>query len=143
MNAEERIALARRGFAAYEAGDVDTVLELFDPEIEVFVADQYLLAGTHRGIDGFLKWVVEWNDAWESFDSDIEEVVAMGDRHAVVRVHQVGLERGSGIEVDQTVGFVFEVRDGRCVHLALYPSFEEGVRVAEEREKPAVSANGD
>ncbi len=143
LSADERVELARRGFAAYEAGDMKTVVELFDPEIEVFVADQFLLTGTHRGIDGFVKWIGEWNDAWKRFESEIEEVVAVGDRHAVARVRQVGLGRGSGIEVDQTVGFVFEVRDGRCVHLALHPSFEEAVGVAEDREKLAAPADGD
>jgi len=127
ISAEERIELVRRGFEAWEAGDVQTVLDFFDPEVEVFTAEELINAGTYRGHDGFLRWAQQWFEAWEDFRNTPQEIVAAGDSHAVARVRQTGRGRGSGVEVEMTVGWTFDVRDGRAIYLALHPSFDEAM----------------
>ena len=52
----------------------------------------------------------------------------------VTSVHQEGRGRG-GIEVSMQLAFLFDVNEqGLCTYLAMLPTPEEGVRMAEARE---------
>ena len=133
-SAEERIELVRRGFAAYNAGDTEAVFQLLHPEVEIYSSDELMNAGTFRGHEGYLTWVSRWNEAWEDFTNEPEEIEAVGDRHVVARVRATGLGRGSGIEVGQELAYIYDVRDGVCVYLGLHPSFDEALAAARERE---------
>jgi hypothetical protein len=57
-------------------------------------------------------------------------------------MQQTGIGRGSGVEVTMETGWVYEVRDGRCVHMGVHPSFESALVVAREREgmEPGVAS---
>jgi hypothetical protein len=134
LSPDERIALARRGIEMYDAGDVESAISSFHPEIEGY-SEGGLNDGHFRGIEGFLSWTAQWNEAWESFDYEVEGVEAIGERHVVTIVHQTGRGRDSGIEVDQTAGYVFELDDdGRTTYFALYLSPDKALEVARERE---------
>lgn len=133
MSAGDRVALVSRTWDAYNAGEVDSALELFHPEVEVYGSPELANPGTFRGVEKLLGWIATWNEAWESFHFGELETVAVGEHHAVTRMHQTGIGRGSGVEVSMEVGWLYEIRDGRCVHLGLYPSFESALAVARER----------
>jgi hypothetical protein len=135
LSAERRIALARRGIEMYDSGDVESAIAAFHPEIEGYSETGGLNDGPFHGIEGFLRWTAQWNEAWESFDYEVEAVEAIGERHVVTVVHQTGRGRDSGIEVDQMAGYVFDVGDdGRTTYFALYLSPDRAREVARERE---------
>jgi uncharacterized protein len=121
VSAAENVRLAREGFDAFNRGDVDAVLAMLDPEVEVFAAPEFPNSGTFHGHDGYLRWVGEWLEAWDRFVIEVLEIEPVGDDHVVSLVHQRGRGRGSGIEVTQDVAFMWEVRDGRAVRFHLYP----------------------
>ncbi len=131
---EERVELVRRGFQAYNARDAGAVLRLLDPEVEVYNTVALMNAGTFHGHEGYLRWVRQWEEAWEDFQNTPEEIVPVGERHVVARVRASGRGRGSGVEIGQVLAYVWELRDGRCVRLELHPSFELAVQAARERE---------
>jgi ketosteroid isomerase-like protein len=134
-SAEERIDLVRRGYEAYNAGDLEAVLDLFDPEIEVWASPDMLNSGTYRGHEGWLRWISQWNDAWESFHMEVDEIVPVGEHHVVARIHASGRGRGSGVEVVlRDTGYVYDVREGRSVYLGSHSSFEEAIADARDRE---------
>jgi ketosteroid isomerase-like protein len=136
-DADSRVALARRGIEAYAAGDLETALSMFAPEVVIFAPPgEQITTGTYHGIDGFLRWSGEWNDAWESFELELIDVEAVGDRHAVAEVRQRGTGKGSGLEVEGTSGYVFENReDGLCVWFALYNDVDRAREAAAARER--------
>jgi ketosteroid isomerase-like protein len=135
---EARIALVRSGMEAYNAGDVEAVLELFADDIEIYSPHEFLNAGTFHGHQGFLRWISAWNDAWESFEIDIEAIEPVGERQVVAEVHQKARGRGSGIEIDQRVAYAYTVRDdGKCSFQGIYPEAEQAYSVAREREAAA------
>lgn len=127
--------VVRRGWEAYARGDVDGTLEIFDPEITVVSPVNMANAGTYHGHDGFLAWISQWNEAWESFATELLGVQRIGERHVVTHVRQSGVGRGSGAEVAMETGWVFEIRDGLCVYLAIFPTVEEARALAAERER--------
>jgi ketosteroid isomerase-like protein len=131
---QERIELTRAAWEAYNAGDLDAVLDYFDRDIVVHVPIELGNAGTYRGHQAFLRWLGAWNEAWESFDIRVVETIAVGDRHAVSNVSQTGIGTGSGVQVTRDMGWVFEVRDRRCVYIGLQTNFDAAVAAARERE---------
>ena len=134
-SAEERIALARRGIELYDAGDLEGALELLSPDVETYAPPELMNRGTFHGIDGFLRWAGEWNEAWEWFELEVLRVEAIGERHVVAVVHQHGRGRGSGLEAETDSAFVFELgEDGLCIYQALYNDIEAAFASARERE---------
>jgi ketosteroid isomerase-like protein len=133
--AEERIALARRGIELYDAGDLEGALEMLSPEVETYAPPELMNRGTFHGVDAFLRWAAEWNEAWEWFELEVLRVEAIGERHAVAVVHQRGRGRGSGLEAEMDSAFVFELgEDGLCVYFALYNDIESAFAAAHQRE---------
>jgi hypothetical protein len=49
-------------------------------------------------------------------------------------VSQTGIGTGSGVQVTRDMGWVFEVRDRRCVSIGLQTNFDAAVAAARERE---------
>jgi ketosteroid isomerase-like protein len=139
-SSEERVELTRLAWEAYDAGDLERVLEIFDPDVVIHVPAELGNAGTYRGHEEFLRWLAAWNEAWESFGIRVVETVAVGDRHAVSNVSETGIGRGSGVEVTRETGWLFEVRDLRCVYIGLHTDFDTGLAAAREREGIEVSS---
>jgi ketosteroid isomerase-like protein len=124
------VELARRGFEAYTAGDIDTVLALLDPEVEIHSAMGN--AGTFHGPDGFLEWSGGWEETWEEFTSVAEEIVPVGASHVVVQADQHAKGR-DGIEVTQRPAFAYELgEDGLCTRMGLYFDFDQALAKVRE-----------
>jgi ketosteroid isomerase-like protein len=140
---EERIELVRRAFQAFDAEDIEALLGLLHPDIEIVSSGELMNAGTFYGRGGYRRWMEEWREAWEDLQSHPEEIVPVGERHVVARVRSRGRGRGSGVEVSMEVGWAFEARDDSCVFMSLQPSFDAALRLARDREGIPVGANGD
>jgi hypothetical protein len=109
---EEDLALIRAGIEAANRGDIDGLVALFDPEVEFHIAPGLGNAGTYHGHEGFRNGLGGWLEAWESFTIDVVELEPIGERHVVGDVRQLGRGRGSGIEVEMRLGYLWEVRGG-------------------------------
>jgi ketosteroid isomerase-like protein len=134
---EERIALAEGGMDAFNDGDVPRMLAALAEDVEVYAAPELVNSGRYTGHAGFVAWITRWTDAWEEISAQVTDNFAVGERHVVTGIHQEGRGRG-GIEVSMDLAFLFDVNDdGRCSYLAMLPTTEEGVRMAEEREAGA------
>jgi hypothetical protein len=91
-------------------------------------------AGHFSGHEGFASWIRAWTEAWEEVTAEVTANEPVGERHVVTSVHQQGRGRG-GIEVSMDLAFVFDVDDrGRCTYLAMVPTAEQALRIAQERE---------
>ncbi len=55
----ENVELVRRGYEAFNRGDVDAVLELFDPAVELGVLEDSPISGEFRGHEGFRRLLAE------------------------------------------------------------------------------------
>jgi ketosteroid isomerase-like protein len=137
MSDERRAAdvdLIRRGLDAFNRGDTDAVLEFLDEDVEVYMPSELPNSGTYRGHDGYLQWVDQWLDAWEGFTIESAELEPVGERHVVGAVHQSARGKGSGIPVEMSIAYLWEVRDGKAAIQHLYATPEEAVAVAKRRE---------
>ena len=113
----------RRGYAALNRGDVSVVVELLDPELEWHEPGPSPEAGTHRGRDGFERFLRSWLESFDGFRVEPERVVERGDDLVVV-VRQTGTGRSSGVEVETRLAHVWTVANGRAVRWEAVPDVE-------------------
>lgn len=128
---EQSVELIRKGFEHFtRTGEPDW--ETLDPEIEVYDHD-IPDAGVYRGHSGFLKWLEDWGDPWESFSMEPERFVGAGDQ-VVVIFQMTAKGRGSGVEIKRRDGMVWTIREGRTVRLDYYNSDSQALEAAGVRE---------
>jgi len=110
--------LVRRGYDAFTRGDMQTLRELFDPDIVWHAPGRSQLAGDHQGVDtvlGYFGKTMELTGG--NFQVEVHDVVA-NDEHAV-DLNTVHAERNSKTLQDNN-SLVFHVRDGRVTEVWQY-----------------------
>ena len=110
--------LVRRGYDAFSRGDMQTLRELFDPDIVWHAPGRSQLAGDHQGVDtvlGYFGKTMELTGG--NFQVEVHDVVA-NDEHAV-DLNTVHAER-NGRTLQDNNSLVFHVRDGRVTEVWQY-----------------------
>jgi ketosteroid isomerase-like protein len=131
----QRVELVAGGMANWITGDREETIGTFAEDIEVFVPPELGNAGRYRGIDEFRAWFAAWDEVWTDYKMQVNAMEAAGERHVVAEVTNTGVGVGSGVEVGNTLGWVFSVdEDDRLDYLALMPDLEAARRHALERE---------
>jgi ketosteroid isomerase-like protein len=113
---QENVDRIHAGFRAFAEGDIDTLMDLFDEDVEWSPAIAPLLGvETLRGKEALRKFFVQ--DLFDGFDEFRGEPLAVEDYGdwALVTSRYVGRGETSGLEMDQTYSSVYEIRDGRTV----------------------------
>jgi ketosteroid isomerase-like protein len=116
--------IVRMAFEAFNRGDIDSVLELCDPEI--VVRDPQRTGRTFRGPDGVRQFFEEWLENWEEYRSEPVELTEAGGE-ILVHARQSGKGKLSGIEIDQDLFVVSRMREGRFVEYRLYTEREDAL----------------
>jgi ketosteroid isomerase-like protein len=117
---QENVDIVRRGYEAMNSGDVEGTLAMFDPEIEVHLAqDAGTVMGldferTYRGVDGFLEFLGQLSEAWEEFRWEPEGFADAGD-DVVVFIRMTAKGKASGLEVVQPMAHLCTIRQGKLV----------------------------
>jgi ketosteroid isomerase-like protein len=81
--------------------------------------------GAYRGHEGLVEGFGRFMRAWERIEVDLEDVVERDDGRVVVQTHWRGRSKGTGIEVDQRVAQVYELRDGKVTRVRQFRTLEE------------------
>jgi ketosteroid isomerase-like protein len=131
--AEQNVAMVREALDAYAEQGVEVVIPMLDPDVEVYSPAPVANAGVFHGVDGYRKWTDAWFDAWDEFEIDPQQVEAVGDSCVIAVCRQRGVGRGSGIEVEQTMTYMWDFRDGRITRFHLYLTRDEAVAGALDR----------
>jgi ketosteroid isomerase-like protein len=121
------VQLIRTAFERWNAGDRKPPLELFDPDVEIRTAIGDAFRGEpFRGHEGAREWLAGLDENFETWDLVPEEFLERGETIVVLgRIRARG--RGSGIELDQDVGWVFHIRDGKMLRLHTFLDREEAL----------------
>ena len=129
---EGNLAVVRKLFAAWERGDFDTAYA-FDPHVEFarIGGEQPVGAGEGewRGIDEMWAACVEWLSSWENVRVEAERLVDLGDS-VLVLSRQIGHGKHSGLPLNNEMGDLFTVRDGKIVRWELYIDRAEALQAA-------------
>jgi ketosteroid isomerase-like protein len=121
--------LARRALESFNTGGVESALEAFAPDAEWRAIPEWPEDEVYRGHDGLRRLGALWTDNFDDYRIEIERLVDAGDR-VVALVHHAGTAKGSGMEISQPLGFVFDVREGRFTRVATYSKWDEALAAA-------------
>ncbi|HZD01977.1 MAG TPA: nuclear transport factor 2 family protein [Actinomycetes bacterium] len=126
----QNVELIRRAYDAYAHGDLATMLEVVDPDLEWTYLDPSLedpqpqvCHGRHE-LESALR-----RQAERGLRAQLEEVVGHGDRVMVV-VRTPGVDAYRARPADDRNYDVFTVRDGRIVALRACRDRQEALRLS-------------
>ena len=87
-------------------------------------------AGTYHGPDGVMEFFRQWVGAFNDWGYQTEEIFGRGDS-VIVRLHQWGTGKASGIRVEQRWWQVWVILDGKAVRGTNHSTREEALAAAE------------
>lgn len=114
MGSEENAALVRRGYDAFNSGDMETLMGLFDENASWHTPGESSIAGDFMGRDAAFEQFGRYGgDTGGTFQAELKYVLTDDDDHAV-GVHRNTAER-DGKQLDVDCCLFFEIKDGRVV----------------------------
>ena len=124
---QENVEIVRRGYEAFNRGDIDGVVGFLAPDFE-YVASGLVpgVGGVYRGAEGLRRFVETF---WREFDDpriEVHELVDAGDR-VLASTTLRGHGKQSGADTNWGVCQVWTVRDGSAVRGQGFPSRAEAL----------------
>ncbi len=124
---EQNVDLARHGYEALAAGEIERVLELLDPDVLVEVhTGRPDLPETLHGHAGFLENLMGLTEVFEDIEIEPEEFIDLED-NLVVPISTIGRGRASGIKVENRVVHIWTIRDGKAIRFRVYGTRREAL----------------
>jgi uncharacterized protein len=116
---QENIELMRQGYEAMARDDLEAILALFDPEVELHDRPEAPDPRTYRGYEGVADALDVSIDAFNDFSLVPERFYEADDKVVVVLI-MGGTGRASGAPVEERIAHLWTIRDGRAISLQVY-----------------------
>jgi ketosteroid isomerase-like protein len=130
---QENVEIVRAFIDAFNRGDMDAMFKDAPPDVEYdgsrAVGPWH---GVYRGLDEVRRVVDEFVEGWDSVRLEPDEFIEVGE-HVVVPWTMQGTGR-DGIEVQARTTWVWTIRDGTTVRIAMYQGRAEALEAAGLRE---------
>jgi ketosteroid isomerase-like protein len=128
--AESNEELVRQGFEALRDGDPDALIPFIHPDFEVTTPPQLAAEpDTYRGEEGVRRYFESFYEAMDRVSFEAEEFIPVGDL-VVVRSVLRTRGRATGIETEQRVALVYELKDEKAYRLSVYGTVDEALAAA-------------
>jgi ketosteroid isomerase-like protein len=115
---QENVEIVRAFFEAWNAGDMDALREMYDPDIIVRMPEDWPEPGPFVGPDAVMR---QWQQQRETWDADtLEWISAFSDTGDRVVVRFIWHGVGQGPELNLKVTGVYTVRKGRIFGLVFF-----------------------
>ncbi len=125
---QENVEILRAGFDAWNAGDMNSLRERFDPDIIWRPPVGWPEPGPFVGREEVMRWFEQLREAYDSYRTDlIGDLTETGDR---VVVSQVWRGAGSGPEADIESTGVFTMHKGRVIGVEQFWERSEALKAA-------------
>jgi ketosteroid isomerase-like protein len=123
------IETLRVAYEAFNRGDWDAATRLAHPGFELQTADRVVNPGTYRGADAARRFFEDMFEPFEAVVAEPEEFHERGDQivaFALVRLRPTG----SSAFVENRIGHLWTMREGKIARLAVFPRREEALEAA-------------
>jgi ketosteroid isomerase-like protein len=124
---QENVEIVRRGFEAFNSGDMERILAFTHPAFETEVSPELSAEpDVYRGHDGIRRYFESFQDAMDEIRFEPERIWDVADSVvAIVRLTAKG--RLSEIAVEQRIAQVWTIRDGKALGVRTYPSLSQAL----------------
>jgi ketosteroid isomerase-like protein len=127
------VAATQNLFRIWNTRDFEALLPFVADDIEWRPATMSAVeGGSFHGTEGMREFFDEWDKTWRLWEVEPCEVRDLGEQ-VLVLGHVHAAARGSGLELDQPVAYLFEFRDGLLQRGATFFDHDEAVAAAEAR----------
>jgi ketosteroid isomerase-like protein len=136
---DEDVQHVRRAFESFnatsderqdEAGIRAHHARWYDPDVVIVNADDWPIAATYEGTEGYVRWYQENYGAYEDVRYDVNFLDAVGER-VVALVTISGRPRGEETKLELQIGLVYTMRAGRIARVELYLGHDRPMRAAQ------------
>jgi ketosteroid isomerase-like protein len=113
MGAQENGELVRSGYEAFSKGDMETIANIFAPDIRWNISGRNLISGTYNGQEetfAFFGKLMEQTDG--TFTVGVHDVLASDD-HVVVLAKESASRNGKSLDSDDV--HVWHLANGKAV----------------------------
>jgi uncharacterized protein len=111
MTADQNLAIMQRGYAAFNSGDMDTLIEVFDEGIVWHLPGRSRFAGDYQSRDATLAYFGQLaQETGGTFRAELQHLLADEDRVIGIQ-RSTGQRDGKRLDVSDCI--VFELKDGR------------------------------
>jgi ketosteroid isomerase-like protein len=133
---QENAEAFKRGLEAGNRGDIETLLEVLDPEVAWHSALHSLLGGeatVYRGHDGVREMLRDLDEAFDEIHFEISEIRDLGDRLVAIGRSRAR-RKASGADVKSPIGFVTKFKNGKATSIRNYLDPKEALEAVGLRE---------
>jgi ketosteroid isomerase-like protein len=114
------VELITRMYRAWNSGDMEALIDVFDAKVEVHPAlSAFLASPVYRGHEGVAAWYEETYEPWAELHAEPQRFIDAGDRTVVVAALRARVP-GGRVDVEGEIAQVVTVRDGKIVRLDGY-----------------------
>ena len=118
--------LVRRGFEGLERGDWETLISLVHPEFEMTTpASLASEPDTYRGPDGVRRYFASFYEAMDEVTFHAGDFEDLGGGRVLTPSILRARGRTTGLEFEQSLVLIWEVRDGQARRIRVFASEEE------------------
>jgi ketosteroid isomerase-like protein len=126
---EEHVQLVRRFVDGFNRLDVESLLENFDPDVELHEWPTVVGARSYHGVDGVRSALDNWFDVWEWMQVEIVDLIEHEDK-VLFTLDQRAKGRGSAAEVEIRSFNVYTFREGKVTRMQLFTEREPALEAA-------------
>jgi ketosteroid isomerase-like protein len=124
---EENVEVARQAIAAWNAGDMERLRELYAPDAIARPLAGAPERGPFVGRDEIMGYFGRLRDAFDRDSIHVSDYRSIGDRVVVLLAWKAA---GHGPAIDTEVAFLYTIRGGRVLELETFRGHDEALKAA-------------
>ena len=129
---QENVEVVRAAFAAWNAGDMDALRELHDPDVIARPVEGWPEPGPYMGREAVMRWFEQLRETWDADALElISDFIDVGDR---VAVRWIWHGAGHGPEANVEATSVLTVRKGKVIGVEQFWERADALEAAGLRE---------
>jgi ketosteroid isomerase-like protein len=129
MNEEENVEFVKQGFAAFEKGDIKTLLEGFTENVEIRQPGPKEIipfSGIYRGPEQAAQYFKTMVETQEFKQFEVRDFVAQANKVVVIGFEQIKIRStGRSVNVDWVI--VFTLRGDKIASMHIYEDTSEKI----------------
>ena len=113
MRSDENVAIMQRGYEAFNKGDMDTLVELFDESMVWHLPGRSSFASDYQGRDATLAYFAQLGRRREGPSAELQELVGDDEDRVIGIQRSTGDRNGKHLDVGNCI--VFQLKDSWVV----------------------------
>jgi len=128
---QANVEIVKRVIDGFNERDVDAILQCVNPDLEWFPAIAVTLGGDAlRGREGIESYVHEITDTWREYRVVAQDFRVTGNEQVLVLSRVEARGAGSGGLVDEPMGQIYDLHDGKISRVRTYLDHGEALQAA-------------